>query len=104
MWYEHEPDGIIEDKVYKILWDFATQCDIKTEARRPDIVIIDKTKKEVKIVDVTITGDVRVNKRQVGRMKEYKILKDEIARIRDMKKMTILPVVVGALGAISSGF
>ena len=31
-----------------------------------DIVITDKTK-EVKIVDVTIPGDVRVNEREVGR-------------------------------------
>ena len=62
-WYEHEPDGVIENKVYQILWNFTIQCDTKIEARRPDIVVIDKTKKEVKIVDVTIPGDERVNKR-----------------------------------------
>ena len=40
-WYEHEPDGANE-----------IQCNTKIEVRRPDIAVIDKTKKEVKIVDV----------------------------------------------------
>ena len=31
-WYEHEPDGVIEIKGYKILWDFTIQCDTKIEA------------------------------------------------------------------------
>ena len=53
-WYEHDPDGVIENKEYKILWYFTIQCDTKIEVRRPDIVVIDKTKTEVKIVDVTI--------------------------------------------------
>ena len=47
-WYEHELDRIIENKGYKILWDFMIQCDAKIEAQRPGIIVIDKTKKEVK--------------------------------------------------------
>ena len=103
-WYKHEPDGVIESKVYKILWDFTIQCDIKIETRRPDIVVIDKTKKEAKIVDVAMPGDERVNKRKVGKTEKYKMLKDEIARMWGMKEVIVIPVVVGALGAISTGF
>ena len=69
------------------------------EARRPDIVVIDKTRKEVKIVDVTIPGDERVNKWEVGKIKIYKVLKDEIVRKWSMKELIVVPVVVGALGA-----
>ena len=32
-WYEHEPDRVIENRRYKILWDFIIQCDTKIEAR-----------------------------------------------------------------------
>ena len=98
-WNEHEPDGFIENKGYKILWDFTIQCDTMIEARRPDIVVIDKTRKEVKIVDVTIPGDERVNKWEVGKIKIYKVLKDEIVRKWSMKELIVVPVVVGALGA-----
>ena len=45
--------------MYKILWDFTIQCDIKIEVRRPDIVLIDKTKKEVKVLDVIVPGNKR---------------------------------------------
>ena len=60
--------------------------------------------KEVKIVDVTIPGDERVNGREVGKIEKYRVLKDEIARMWDMKEVILIPVAVGALGAISTGF
>ena len=67
------------------------------EARQPDIVVIDKTK-EVKIVDA------RLNEREVRKIEKYKMPKEEIARMWDMKKVIVIPVVIGALGAISTGF
>ena len=86
--------------MYKILWDFTNQCDAKIEARRPDIVVIDKTMKEVKIVDVTKPGDVRVNEQEVGKFEKYKVLKDEITTMCGMKEVITIPVVASALGAI----
>ena len=103
-WYEHDPDGVFDNKEYKILWYFTIQCDTKIEARRPDIAVIDKTKIEVKIVDVTIPGGERVNERKVGKIAKYKVFKDGIARMWGMKKVIVIPVVVGALGAISTDF
>ena len=87
--YEHESDRVIENEVYKILWDFTTQDDIKIEARRPGIVIIDKTEKELRILDVTIPGDVRVNEREIGKSEKYQILKAENLKIWDIKKVTL---------------
>ena len=43
---------------YKILGDCSIQCDLMYEARRPDIVVVDKTSRETKIIDVAIPGDV----------------------------------------------
>ena len=94
---------LLGEKGYK-LWDFKIQCDTKIEAQRPDIVLIDKTMKEVKIVDVTIPGDERVNEREVRKIEKHKVLKNVIARIWDMKEVIPIPVVVGALGAIGTGF
>ena len=75
--------------MYKILWDFTTQDDIKIEARRPGIVIIDKTEKELRILEVTIPGDVRVNEREIGKSEKYQILKAENLKIWDIKKVTL---------------
>ena len=43
--------------------------------------IIDKIKKEVKIVNIKIPRDVRVNKRKVRKVEKYKMLKDEIIKM-----------------------
>ena len=93
-----------KNKEHNILWYFTIQYDTKIEARRSDIIVIDKTKMEVKVVYVTILGDQRVNERKVGKIEKYKVLKDGITRMWGMKEVIVMPVVVGALGAISTGF
>ena len=59
---------------------------------------------EVNIVDVTIPGDEWVNERKVRKIVKYKVFKDGIARMWGMRVVIVIPIVVGALGAISTGF
>ena len=59
-WYEHEPESVVDNENFKILCDFTIQCDHMIEVRRPDIVVVDKVKKEAMIIDVAIPGDARV--------------------------------------------
>ena len=58
-------------------------------ARQWDIVIIDKSNKEVKITNVTILGELLVNEREIGMTEQDKI-KDEVTRRRDMEKATVM--------------
>ena len=66
---------------YGMPW-FSVTNTKKIEARKPDIVLllVDKKKKEVKIIDVAIPGDVRVCEKELEKIDKYKHLKDEIAR------------------------
>ena len=80
------------------------QCDKEIEARRPDIVVVDKQRREVKIIDVAIPGDVRVCEKELEKIDKYKPLKDEIARLWEMQRVTIIPIVVRTLGAITNQF
>ena len=41
-WYEHVPEGTVENEEVKVLWNIDDQCDNVMEARRPDIILIDK--------------------------------------------------------------
>ena len=50
LWCEHEPESVVGNKNFIILWDFTIQCDHMIEARRPDIVVADKIKKETIII------------------------------------------------------
>ena len=45
-WYMHNPESILENETHKILWDFEIQMDDLISTRRPDLVIVNKNKRE----------------------------------------------------------
>ena len=96
-WYDHKAEGFVENVDYKILWDAMIQCDKKIEARKPDIVLEDKGKKEVKIIDVAIPGDVRVCEKELEKIDKYKSLKDKVARLWKTRRVTVIPIIIGTL-------
>ena len=59
LWYEHEPESVAENENFKILWYFMIQCDHIIEARRPNIVVVDKVKNKTMIIDMAIPGETR---------------------------------------------
>ena len=74
------------------------------EARRPDIVVVDKVRKETMIIDVAILGHARVCHNEREKIEKYSFLKDEIASLWEMKKVAVIPIVVGALETITTKF
>ena len=96
-WYKHEPEKVVENDSWKILWNFTTQTDHVIEARRADMVIIDKTKNECKIIDFAYPFDSRIEEREKDKVKGYNDLKRELKKIWDMP-VKVIPVVVDALG------
>ena len=54
-WCKHKPDGVSENNNCKI-WDVIIQCDKKIQASQPDIIVVDKCKKEGRIVDIAMPG------------------------------------------------
>jgi hypothetical protein len=56
-WYKHEVQAVIENDDVKILWDFPIQTDRVIQARRPDIVVIDKQKGCVTVIDIAVPAD-----------------------------------------------
>ena len=43
----HNPVPVLENDTHKLLWDFNIQTDHLIPARRPDLIIINKKKKEI---------------------------------------------------------
>ena len=41
-WYKHCPKGVVENDDVKLIWDINIQCDNIIEARRPDLILVDK--------------------------------------------------------------
>ena len=63
-WYEYEPESVLENEDYKILWDFSIQTDHVIEARRPDLVVVDKKERSCKIIDFAVPGDSRIEEKE----------------------------------------
>ena len=101
-WYEYEAESVFENENFKILWDFTIHCNHMIEARRPDIMVIDKVKKKTIIIDVAIPGDTRVCDKEWEKIEKYSLLKNEIVRLWQMEKVIVIPIVVGALRTINS--
>ena len=62
----------------------------------------DKKEREVVITDVAIPGDDRVKDKELEKLEKYHLLRDETAKVWRMQKVIVVPVVIGALGAILS--
>ena len=94
----------MEDDDVKLIWDINIQCDNVIEARRPDLILVDKKAKSCVIIDVAIPGDCRIREKEIEKIEKYPNLKRERERFWSLKKVKVAPVVVGALGCISKGF
>ena len=84
-WYEHQPEGVLEKENVKILWDFNIKTDNEIQARRPDIVIHDKSNKSCYIIDVAIPGDARVAQKEAEKIDKYSDLRRELQKLWKVK-------------------
>ena len=91
---------MLENEKCKILWDFAIQTDEEIEHRRPDIVVIDKEKREFKIIDIAVLGDQNIKVKELEKITKYQDLRLQGLKMWDVKS-TVTPIVVGAFGTVS---
>ena len=96
-WYEHEPKSVLENEDYKFFWDFSIQTDYVKEARRTDVVVVDK-KRTCNIIDFAVLGDSRIEEEK-EKIEQYHDLRRELQKIWHVR-VKIIPLVVGSLAAI----
>ena len=94
-WYEHEPESVLENEDCKILWNFSIQTDHVIEARRPNLVVVDKKERSCKIIDFAIPGDSRIEEKEKDKIGKYQDLGRELQKIWNVK-VKIIPLVVGS--------
>ena len=70
-WHEHCPEGVVEDDDVKLIWDINIQCDNVMEARRLDLILVDKKMKSCIIINVAIPGDCRMCDQEIKKAEKY---------------------------------
>ena len=98
-WYNHVPESVQENENYKLLWDFSIRTDNNIEARRPDLVLVERSKKSCHIIDVAIPEDSGAKEKEAEKVEKYQNLARELRRMWEVKTK-VVPVVLGALGTV----
>ena len=102
-WYMHNPAPVLENDTLKLLWDFDIHTDHLISARRPDLIISNKTKKRIcKIVDFAVPVDLRIKLKECEKRDKYLDLARELKKLWNMK-VTIIPIVIGTFGTVTKG-
>ena len=91
---------MLQNDKSKIPWDFAIQTYREIENRRPDIVVIDKEKKECKIINIAVPGDQNIKAKKLKKITKYQDLRLQVQKLWNVKA-TVIPIVFGALGTVS---
>ena len=92
-WYENEPESVLENEDYKILWDLSIQTHHVIEARRPDLVVVDKKERSCKIIDFAVPGDSRIEQKEKDKIEKYQDLGRALQKIWNVR-VKIIPLVV----------
>ena len=99
-WYMHNPTSVLENETHQLLLDFEIQTDHLISARRPDLIIIHKKEITCRIVDFAVSADHRVKLKESEKKDKYLDLAEKWEKLWNMK-VTVLPVVIGALGTVT---
>ena len=71
----HQPELVLKKDKCKILWDFAIKTDKAREHLRPDIIVIDKEKRECKIINIAVPGDQNIKVKELKKNQQTPELK-----------------------------
>ena len=101
--WNHCPPSVVENDKVKLLWDFNIWTDKVISARRLDIVVINKLDNTAQPIDVSIPADCHIVSKEIEKIEKYQDLRIELERLWQ-KKTFVIPIVIGALGALSKKF
>uniref|UniRef100_H3AHZ1 Reverse transcriptase zinc-binding domain-containing protein n=1 Tax=Latimeria chalumnae TaxID=7897 RepID=H3AHZ1_LATCH len=99
-WWKHQPKAVEETTGVKILWDFGIRTEREIQAHRPGIVVVDKTNRKAKIIDIACPIDYNIGEKEQEKIMQYQDLKMEIEKLWKVR-VEVIPVVIGALGAVT---
>ena len=80
-WFEHQPETVLENNDYKLLWDYNIQTDHQIIARRPDLVVINKQEQTYQVIDIAVPEDTAVKAKEEEKLEKYHDLAKEIQKM-----------------------
>ena len=89
---------MLENDKAKLIWDFEFKLRKTTTSRRPDLILEEKDEKKIWICDMACPQQRNLEKKRDEKRTNYRQLAFEMRERRPEYFITIVPVVIGALG------
>ena len=93
----YKPESVIENKPYKILWNFEIQTDHLILARRLNQVLINEKKRNCQLVNFSVPLDHNMKIKGSKKIDKYLDLTRKLKKLWNME-VTVIWIVVCALG------
>ena len=74
----------MEDDVIKFIWYVNIQCNNVKEARRSDLIFMDKKWTSCILIDIAVPGACRIHEKEIEKIDKYQNLKRELKRLKSM--------------------
>ena len=97
----HTVAEVVANKFAEIRVDTTVKTDIKIKHNRPDLIVIDKKKKEILIVEVGITSIDNLQQVETEKLRKYDLLANELTQLHGFKTV-IVPYVLTWDGVVTT--
>ena len=98
-WWQHQPQPVLDNDDYKLLYDFNNFTDRRISTRRPDIVCVNKYSCCTRLIDVACVMDRHVIDKHRDKAEKYLDLAIELQTLWNTR-IEIVPLIFGALGTV----
>ena len=80
-WYNQKPASGVENDRVKILLGFNIQTDRVIQHRRLDIVVLYRTERKGRLIDIAVSGDKRIELKEQEKVDNYSELRRVVKKI-----------------------
>ena len=103
LWQNHTPLDTTTHNGIDLLWDKTILTDKKVNYNRPDITIHDTKNKECIFIDVSVPVCNNIVQKEAEKITKYRDLEIEVQKCWNLRKVRTIPIVIGALGSVTTG-
>lgn len=97
-YYQYVPSAVLENNTHRLYWDRSVLTDRTIVHNRPDIILIDKVRKEACLIDVGIPNSHNIQNCFAEKEGKYQRLGQEIQQMWHQERVTIIPLIISATG------
>ncbi|KAI5731489.1 hypothetical protein M8J77_010820 [Diaphorina citri] len=99
-YYKFNPEPVIENNNFKMLWDRQIITDKTIDHNKPDIVLQNKSTDETFLIEIGVPLSHNLSRVYMEKSRKYKNVEIELKRIWKQKKVTTIVLLVSATGVI----